>query len=127
MTRKKGIPKMTTLLRSVASRPVWKALEAHHEEMRELHLRKLFADDPKRDERFDKPPYIQAFDHRGSFQTKIFGWLGKLAREQTAEVAAAAAKAKTNLSNSLDRETPSDGMRRQFFSETIRSFICALA
>jgi len=52
MTRKKGIPKMTTLLRSVASRPVWKALEAHHRKMRELHLRKLFTDDPKRGERF---------------------------------------------------------------------------
>jgi glucose-6-phosphate isomerase len=52
MTRKKGIPKMTTPLRSVASRPVWKALEAHHRKIRELHLRKIFADDPKRGERF---------------------------------------------------------------------------
>jgi glucose-6-phosphate isomerase len=52
MTRKKGIPKMTTLLRSVVSRPVWKALEAHHGKMRTLHLRKLFTDDPKRGERF---------------------------------------------------------------------------
>src|ERR1700688_4911450 len=52
MTRKKGIPKMTTLFRSVASRPVCKALEAHHGKMRELHLRKLFTDDPKRGERF---------------------------------------------------------------------------
>src|SRR3984893_9176633 len=52
MTRKKGIPKMTTLFRSVTSRPAWKALEVHHGKMRELHLRKLFADDPKRGERF---------------------------------------------------------------------------
>jgi glucose-6-phosphate isomerase len=43
---------MTTLLRSVSSRPVWKALEAHHGKMRELPLRKLFTDDPKRGERF---------------------------------------------------------------------------
>jgi glucose-6-phosphate isomerase len=43
---------MTTLLRSVVSRSVWKALEAHHGKMRELHLRKLFTDDPKRGERF---------------------------------------------------------------------------
>ena len=43
---------MTTPLRSVTSRPVWKALEAHHGKMRELHLRKLFTDDPKRGERF---------------------------------------------------------------------------
>jgi glucose-6-phosphate isomerase len=52
MTRKKGTPNMTTLLRSVAARPVWKALEAHHGKVRELHLRKLFTDDPKRGERF---------------------------------------------------------------------------
>jgi glucose-6-phosphate isomerase len=29
----------------------WQALEAHYQEVRELHLRKLFADDPKRGER----------------------------------------------------------------------------
>src|ERR1700726_1468256 len=52
MTRKKGIPKMTTLFRSIASRPAWKALEVHHRKMRELHLRKLFTDDPKRGEGF---------------------------------------------------------------------------
>jgi myo-inositol catabolism protein IolC len=38
---------------------------------------------------FDKPLYIQPFDHRGSFQTKMFGWEGKLTTEQTAEVAGA--------------------------------------
>jgi len=37
----------------------------------------------------DQPLYIQPFDHRGSFQTKMFGWKGKLTREQTAEIAAA--------------------------------------
>jgi myo-inositol catabolism protein IolC len=37
---------------------------------------------------FDKPLYIQPFDHRGSFQTKMFGWKGILSEEQTAEVAA---------------------------------------
>ena len=25
---------------------------------------------------FDKPLYILPFDHRGSFQTKMFGWKG---------------------------------------------------
>src|SRR5438067_12456837 len=29
----------------------WNALAAHHQSVRELHLRKLFADDPKRGER----------------------------------------------------------------------------
>jgi myo-inositol catabolism protein IolC len=38
---------------------------------------------------FDQPLYIQPFDHRGSFQTKMFGWKGKLTWEQTAEIAAA--------------------------------------
>jgi len=32
-------------------RPGWKALEAHHQKVREVHLRTLFADDPQRGER----------------------------------------------------------------------------
>ena len=35
----------------LVERSAWKALEAHHREVRDLHLRKLFADDPKRGER----------------------------------------------------------------------------
>src|SRR5260370_22192666 len=31
--------------------PAWKALTAHHDTIRHLHLRRLFADDPKRGER----------------------------------------------------------------------------
>jgi 5-dehydro-2-deoxygluconokinase len=38
---------------------------------------------------FDKPLYVLPFDHRGSFQTKMFGWKGTLTAEQTAEIAAA--------------------------------------
>jgi myo-inositol catabolism protein IolC len=38
---------------------------------------------------FDKPLYILPFDHRGSFQTKMFGWKGALSPDQTAEIAAA--------------------------------------
>jgi len=37
---------------------------------------------------YSKPLYIQPFDHRGSFQTKLFGWKGQLTDEQTAEIAA---------------------------------------
>src|SRR5215831_14485450 len=37
---------------------------------------------------FDKPLYILPFDHRGSFQTKMFGWTGVLTASQTAEIAA---------------------------------------
>jgi 5-dehydro-2-deoxygluconokinase len=38
---------------------------------------------------FDQPLYILPFDHRGSFQTKMFGWKGSLTSEQTAQIAAA--------------------------------------
>ena len=37
---------------------------------------------------FDKPLYILPFDHRGTFQEKMFGWKGALTAEQTAEIAA---------------------------------------
>ena len=38
---------------------------------------------------FDKPLYILPFDHRGSFQKKMFGWSGTLTPDQTAQIAAA--------------------------------------
>lgn len=38
---------------------------------------------------FNEPLYILPFDHRGSFQTKMFGWSGTLDSAQTAEIAAA--------------------------------------
>ena len=38
---------------------------------------------------FGQPLYIQPFDHRGSFQTKMFGWEGTLTPAQTAEIAGA--------------------------------------
>ena len=38
---------------------------------------------------FDQPLYILPFDHRGSFQTKMFGWKGTLSDDQIAEIAAA--------------------------------------
>lgn len=41
-----------------------------------------------RDLGYDKPLYILPFDHRGSFQAKMFGWAGKLTQQQTAEIAA---------------------------------------
>jgi 5-dehydro-2-deoxygluconokinase len=38
---------------------------------------------------YDKPLYVLPFDHRGSFETKMFGWHGDLTAAQTAEIAAA--------------------------------------
>src|SRR5437667_2982262 len=37
---------------------------------------------------FDQPLYIQPFDHRGSFETGMFGWKGTLSPEQTAQIGA---------------------------------------
>jgi glucose-6-phosphate isomerase len=44
--------KMTSNNPFLRSLPAWKALEAHYSTVRELHLRQLFAEDPKRGERF---------------------------------------------------------------------------
>src|SRR6266404_345540 len=38
---------------------------------------------------YDRDLYIQPFDHRGSFETKMFGWKPPLSAAQTAEIAAA--------------------------------------
>ena len=53
---KTSIPPLTTLT-------AWKALEAHYPEVRELHLRKLFADDPKRGERMTAEAVGIYFDY----------------------------------------------------------------
>jgi myo-inositol catabolism protein IolC len=36
---------------------------------------------------FDRPLYVLPFDHRGTFQTQMFGWKGKLTPEQSAQIA----------------------------------------
>jgi myo-inositol catabolism protein IolC len=38
---------------------------------------------------FDRDLYVLPFDHRGSFETKMFGWEEPLSAEQTAQIAAA--------------------------------------
>jgi len=38
---------------------------------------------------YTKPLYILPFDHRGTFETKMFGWEGDLDAEQTGQIAAA--------------------------------------
>src|SRR4030095_14384602 len=42
---------MNPTIKPLSERQAWNALAAHHQNVRELHLRKLFADDPKRGER----------------------------------------------------------------------------
>ena len=41
---------MSASTESLTERPAWKALTAHYNGVRDLHLRKLFADDPRRGE-----------------------------------------------------------------------------
>src|ERR1700712_3867241 len=41
-----------TRMTAVTAAPAWKALTSHHTEIKDVHLRKLFADDPDRAERF---------------------------------------------------------------------------
>jgi glucose-6-phosphate isomerase len=43
---------MMTKTTSLSDRPAWKALGAHYQKIRDMHLRQLFVDDPSRDERF---------------------------------------------------------------------------
>jgi glucose-6-phosphate isomerase len=43
---------MTTHILPLIERPSWAALQAHYKQIAPLHLRKLFADDPQRGERF---------------------------------------------------------------------------
>jgi hypothetical protein len=38
---------------------------------------------------YDRPLYVLPFDHRGSFETGMFGWKGPLTPEQTAQIAEA--------------------------------------
>ena len=43
---------MKTTINPLTRRPAWKALTAHYKAVKALHLRALFAADPKRGERF---------------------------------------------------------------------------
>jgi len=37
---------------SLTKRPAWKSLQSHYQQMKDVHLRQMFADDPQRGERF---------------------------------------------------------------------------
>jgi glucose-6-phosphate isomerase len=43
---------LTATIAPLTERPAWKALEAHYQQVRKVHLKQLFADDPQRGERF---------------------------------------------------------------------------
>ncbi len=54
---------MTTTIAPLIQRVAWKALEAHYPKIHELHLRDLFAEDPKRGERMTAEALGIYFDY----------------------------------------------------------------
>jgi glucose-6-phosphate isomerase len=54
---------MTTSIPQSTKLAAWQALEAHYPKVRDLHLRKLFADDPKRGERLSAEAVGIYFDY----------------------------------------------------------------
>ena len=54
---------MPTSIPQLTKRKAWQGLDAHYPKVRELHLRKLFADDPRRDERMTAEAVGIYFDY----------------------------------------------------------------
>jgi glucose-6-phosphate isomerase len=54
---------MKSNLKPLTQRAAWKALAAHHKQIQKLHLRKLFADDEKRGQRFSTEAAGLFFDY----------------------------------------------------------------
>ena len=62
----------TTAVKPLTQRPAWQALQAHAEQMRSVHLRRLFADDPGRGERLAAEAaglYLDYSKHRVTDET----------------------------------------------------------
>jgi len=76
---------------------------------------------------YNRPLYVLPFDHRGSFQTKMFGWKGDLSAAQTAEIAAAKQVIyegfKAALSQGVPRERAGLLVDEQFGSAILRDAV----
>jgi myo-inositol catabolism protein IolC len=57
---------------------------------------------------FDRPLYILPFDHRGSFETGMFGWKGPLTPEQTARISEAKQVIYDGFKAAVERGVPRD-------------------
>src|ERR1700757_1133748 len=57
---------------------------------------------------YDNPLYVLPFDHRGSFETGMFGWEGALTSEQTAQIAAAKQVIYDGFKAAVDQGVPKD-------------------
>jgi len=73
---------------------------------------------------YDRPLYVLPFDHRGSFQKKMFGWEGQLSAEQTAEIARTKAVIYDGFKTALEHGVPKDKgailVDEQFGAEILR-------
>ena len=73
---------MNTGIAPLTQRPAWQALKSHHEKIRNIHLRTLFADDPTRGERLSVEAvglFLDYSKHRVTDETLRL--LAQLARE----------------------------------------------
>jgi 5-dehydro-2-deoxygluconokinase len=55
---------------------------------------------------FEHPLYVLPFDHRGSFETGMFGWHGDLTADQTAQIAAAKQVIYDGFQAAIDQGVP---------------------
>ena len=73
---------------------------------------------------FNKPLYILPFDHRGSFQSKLFGWTGALSPEQTSQIKESKEVIYDGFKAALSAGTPQDKagilVDEQFGSDILR-------
>jgi glucose-6-phosphate isomerase len=73
---------MTTNTPQLTKRAAWQALKAHYTKIRNMHLRKLFADDPKRGERMTTEAIGIYFDYsKHRITDETLGLLVQLAEE----------------------------------------------
>ena len=73
---------MTTNTPQLTKRAAWQALKAHYKKIRNMHLRKLFADDPKRGERMTTEAIGIYFDYsKHRITDETLGLLVQLAEE----------------------------------------------
>jgi myo-inositol catabolism protein IolC len=73
---------------------------------------------------FDRPLYILPFDHRGSFETGMFGWHGDLTPDQTNKISAAKQVIydgfKAAIAGGVDREKAAILVDEQFGASILR-------
>ncbi|MDR3638880.1 MAG: glucose-6-phosphate isomerase [Isosphaeraceae bacterium] len=73
---------MTAVIPPFTERPAWKALEAHHQKLANVHLRQLFAEDPGRGERMTAEAVGLYLDYsKNRITDETLTLLGQLAQE----------------------------------------------